>query len=85
MAARISKELTDEWRAKIKSSMLVNRLMENALGELEKEMTTGQIKSAEILLKKTFPDLTSAEDIISLNGKLDTNVNVNFVSADKPS
>lgn len=70
MAARISKKLTDEWRAKIKTSMLINRLNDNALGELETEMTTGQIRSAEILLKKTLPDLTSADDALENSGAI---------------
>lgn len=46
-------------RDKIKASVLMDRLQKNALGELTPEMTSQQIKSAEILLKKTVPDLQS--------------------------
>lgn len=46
-------------RDKIKASVLMDRLQKNAMGELEPPMTSQQIKSAEILLKKTVPDLSA--------------------------
>ena len=58
-------ELTNEIKArthhrdKIRASVIMGRLEKNALGELEPPMTNQQIKSAEILLKKTVPDLSS--------------------------
>lgn len=57
MAARKTGRLTDEWRHRIKTSMLVNRLQDNAEGKID--LTATQIKSIEILLKKTAPDLSS--------------------------
>lgn len=57
MAARKTGRLTDEWRRRIKTSMLVNRLQDNAEGKID--LTATQIKSIEILLKKTAPDLSS--------------------------
>jgi len=51
--------LTDEWREKIKVGLLVKRLHDNMLGAIE--MTQGQIKCAEILLRKTIPDLKAIE------------------------
>lgn len=63
MAARTRKILhDDETRAKIQASQLVNRLQDNALGKLKVEMTPGQVRSAEILLKKRLPDLTASEN-----------------------
>jgi hypothetical protein len=63
MAARTRKILhDDETRAKIQASQLVNRLQDNALGKLKVEMTPGQVRSAEILLKKRMPDLSSTEN-----------------------
>ena len=60
MAARNRKtELDEEWRARIKVSMLLNRLMNHAVGECE--MTATQIKAAEILLKKRVPDLAAIQ------------------------
>lgn len=55
---------------KIRATQLVNRLQDNALGRLEvydpstekmvlTELTPGQIKSIEILLKKSLPDLSA--------------------------
>lgn len=58
MAARKITRLTDDWREKIRTSMLINRLQDNAEGKIE--LTNTQVKSIEILLRKTAPDLTSA-------------------------
>lgn len=41
--------------------MLINRLNQNALGLLVTEMTAGQIKSAEVLLRKVTADLSAVE------------------------
>jgi uncharacterized protein YjiS (DUF1127 family) len=60
MAARIRRlELTDEWRAKIQTSMLLNRLSDHALGNCE--LSTTQIKAIEILIRKTMPDLQAVQ------------------------
>lgn len=47
---------TDEIRRKIQASQLINILMKHVVGE--QEMTPTQIKAAEILLRKSIPDLT---------------------------
>lgn len=61
MAARKTRTLlSDDWREKIKTSMLLNRLQENAFSDAE-IMSSGQIKSAEILLRKVIPDLKAVE------------------------
>lgn len=49
----------DDVRSKIKTSQLVNRLEDHALGLLELSAT--QIKAIEVLIKKTLPDLQSIE------------------------
>ena len=49
----------DEWRKKIQTSMLVNRLYDNALGKIE--LTQSQQKSIEILLRKLIPDLKAID------------------------
>lgn len=60
MAARIRKiRHDDETRAKIKTSQLINRLSKHVFGEVE--LTPTQVRCAEILLKKTIPDLSSVE------------------------
>lgn len=60
MAARTSKtELHEKWREKIRVSMLLNRLRNHVLGRID--MSPTQLRAAEILLKKTMPDLASVE------------------------
>jgi len=68
MAARISPKLTAEWREKIKVSMLITLLQDNAQGKVKLSAT--RIRSIEILLKKTMPDLASMEH----KGELTENV-----------
>jgi len=46
-------------RERIKTSMLINRLSDHVFGKVELSPT--QVRSAEILLKKTTPDLSSTE------------------------
>jgi hypothetical protein len=46
-------------REKIKTSQLINRLHANALGEIQ--LDSNQIRSIEILLSKSLPNLASVE------------------------
>ena len=46
-------------RERIQTSMLINRLEDHAVGKVE--LTTTQVRSIEILLKKSLPDLQSVE------------------------
>lgn len=55
MAERLRKMHQDDVRTKIQTSQLINRLQNHALGELE--MEPSQIKAAEVLIRKTLPDL----------------------------
>lgn len=59
MAARINRSHDARTREKIKTSQLINRLQDNAFGEVE--LTAGQLKSIEILLRKSLPDLQSVQ------------------------
>jgi len=67
MAARLSPKHDEATRMKIKTSQLVNRLNKFALGESDGktgnpvEMSTQQVKAADILLRKMLPDLKSTE------------------------
>lgn len=66
LAARtVRVHLDENWRQKIRISMLIDRLEKHALGEVE--MTSTQIKAAEVLLRKSLPDLQSTE----LSGHVD--------------
>ena len=61
MAARKIKIRHDEeTRLKIQATQLVNRLQDHVFGKVELSPT--QVRSAEILLKKTIPDLSSSEN-----------------------
>jgi hypothetical protein len=59
MAARLNKRHDEQTRSKIQTSQLINRLNDHAFGKVE--MTPAQVRSAEILLKKSIPDLKSIE------------------------
>lgn len=63
---RTWKEKSEEWRAKIKVSQVLNRLQSYALGEPSPagdkvEMTPSQVKAASVLLSKAMPDLSQAD------------------------
>jgi hypothetical protein len=59
MAARLDPAHDERTRAKIQTSQLINRLILHVNGEVE--LSTTQVRAAEILLKKTLPDLSSVE------------------------
>lgn len=62
MAARSRRTILDpNWRDRIKTSMLINRLQDNAFGKLEPELSASKLKSIEILLRKTVPDLAAVD------------------------
>jgi len=83
MAARLNKRHDEEARNKIQASQLINRLSANAMGELKKEMTTGQIKSAEILLRKRLPDMSNVTMTGDSDNPLQLGVSVRFVGPAK--
>lgn len=59
MSRMLNKRQADTSRAAIQTTQLINRLQDCALGKVE--LTTQQVKSIEILLKKNLPDLKSME------------------------
>lgn len=64
MAARKQLRHSDEVRAKIQSSQLINFLQDHVLKQREAKKT--QVTAAVALLKKTLPDLQATE----LSGQL---------------
>ena len=52
-------------RAKIQTSQLINRLTDHAFGKIDLQPT--QIKSIEILLRKTMPDLSQISGSLNVN------------------
>lgn len=60
MAARKRKvALTDDWKANIRASMIMNRLVSHIEGDVN--MTPTQINAAKIVLGKILPDLARSE------------------------
>lgn len=65
MPARLRKMHQDDVRSKIQTTQLINRLQNHALGKLALEPS--QIKSIEVLIRKTLPDLSA----VTLSGDPD--------------
>lgn len=59
MAARLRKHHQDDVREKIQATQIINRLQDCLNGHVE--LSPVQMRAAEILLKKTLPDLASSE------------------------
>ena len=64
MAARTRRGTSHEgWaqsvRERIKTSMILNRLQDHTLGKCD--LSNTQVRAAEILLRKTMPDLSQVE------------------------
>ena len=60
MAARKLKPMhSDEVRAKIQASQLINRLTDHAFGKVE--LTQTQVNAIKILLGKSVPDLQAIQ------------------------
>jgi hypothetical protein len=59
MAVRKNLRHDEKTRAKIQTSQLINRLTAHALGEVE--MSTSQVRAAEVLIRKTLPDLSAVD------------------------
>ena len=68
MAARLRLKHQDEVRAKIQTSQLVNRLQDHSVGK--NEMSTTQVRAAEILLRKTMPDLSAISADVEVAGDM---------------
>lgn len=68
MAARLNPRHQEMVKEKIRTSQLINRLCDHALGEID--MTQTQIRAAEILLNKTLPNLKASEDTLTLDGEV---------------
>lgn len=64
MPVRKNLKHQDIVRSRIRTSQLMRRLKKHALGQIQ--MTATQIKAAEILLKKTLPDLAA----VQIDGKV---------------
>lgn len=74
MAARKNKvTLSDTWRDRIKTGVIMERLESCANGSIE--MTSAQLKAAQILLSKIVPDLSRTD----VNSKHSGNLTIEIV------
>lgn len=81
MATRKNTRIDQKSREKIQASQLINRLNKHALSD-EEIMTSSQIRAAEILLKKTLPDLTNIDfKDEDGNSSLPTQIAINVIKA----
>lgn len=68
MAARKTKHLSADWRMKIQTSMLLNRLNNFVNGKVE--LSPAQVTAALGLLKKSLPDLSAVDhQMLDKDGK----------------
>jgi hypothetical protein len=81
MAARLNKRHQQFVRDKIQASQLVNLLTNHALGK--QELTPTQVRAAEILLKKSVPDLSSVAMTGEDGGPIEHSLEVAFVNGTK--
>ena len=56
---RLNPKHDERTRAKIQTSQIINRLEKLVKGEIK--MTSQQVRAAEILLRKSLPDLQTIE------------------------
>lgn len=65
----VRKKLTHDQktREKIRTTQLIKRLTDHALGEVE--MTTSQVTAASVLIRKTLPDLQATE--LDISGEME--------------
>lgn len=68
MAARKTKHLSEDWRKKIQTSMLLNRLTDFVNSKVE--LSPAQVTAALGLLKKSLPDLSATDLKAELKGNL---------------
>ena len=68
---------SDEVRAKIQASQLINRLQDHVSGKVT--MSPTQIQAAKILLSKSVPDLSRVEMSGPNGGDIPTSVTITHV------
>ena len=61
MAARLNRMHSEQVRAKIQASVLIDRLQKHVEGELE--LTPSQITAAQVLLDRSVPKLSQIQHV----------------------
>lgn len=82
MAARTrSLTLTEEWRERIQTSMLINRLNDHIFKKVQ--LLPTQLKAIEILLRKVAPDLAQIEANVNVTERPEARVYPNGLPVDE--
>jgi hypothetical protein len=76
MAARINKRHSEEVRKRIQASLLVNRLHDCAMGEIE--LTATQVNAINSLLDRSVPKLSQIQHVGDPENPVETNLTVTF-------
>ena len=79
MAARLNTRHTEEIRAKIQASVIIERMHRHVLGELE--MTASQVNAANSLLDRSVPKLSQIQHSGDPDNPIQAKVLVEYVAA----
>jgi hypothetical protein len=80
MAARLNRRHSEQIRAKIQASVIVTRLHQHVLGEVE--MTPSQVAAANSLLDRSVPKLSQIQHVGDEDGgPIQHSMTVEFVDA----
>lgn len=79
MAARLNTRHTEEIRAKIQASVIIERMHRHVLGELE--MTASQVNAANSLLDRSVPKLSQIQHSGDPDNPIKAKVLVEYVAA----
>ena len=74
---RLNPKHDERTRTKIQTSQIINRLKKLVKGEIE--MTSQQVRAAEILLRKSLPDLQAIEYAGAKEGHEPVNVTIRYI------
>lgn len=76
MAARLRKTHQDDVRLKIKTTELINRVQDYALGVIgDEDVSSNRLNAIKLLLNKALPDLQSVE----LTGDADNPLSISLI------
>ena len=76
MAARINKRHTEEVRARIQAALLVNRLHDCAMGEVE--LTPTQVNAINSLLDRSVPKLSQIQHVGDEENPINHSLTISF-------
>jgi hypothetical protein len=75
MAARLDPHHDEKTRQKIKTTQLLHRLQANALGDINPELSVGQIRSIEGCLDRSLPKMSQLSIDATVDHALTINLN----------